>query len=271
VVASLLVPGLATALWASALGALGAMVVAFLVGRLLDRYRDVDVFWPLAYVVIAGIDFAISEGQPGTCTTQRTLLLVLTAVWGLRLAGYLAWRSRGAGEDPRYEAILSRAKGSKVLFSLIIVYLFQATLAWWVSLCLTVGMFARSPLVVLEVVGALVWALGFAFESIGDAQLRRFSLDPANRGRVLDRGLWSWTRHPNYFGDACVWWGLFVIAAAGGWGALTVLSPLLMNVLLVRVSGKVLTERRMKRTREGFAEYVERTSGFVPRPPRRLG
>ncbi len=265
----LIVPGFSTALWASALGALGTMAVAFLVGRLLGRYRDIDVFWPLGFVVVAWVAFGVSANQPGVDHLQRSLLAILTSIWGLRLAGYLAWRSRGAGEDPRYEAILSRAKGSKVLYSLAIVYGLQAMLLWLVSLTVVVGMFARSPLVPLEILGAAIWGVGFCFETIGDAQLLRFSKDPTTKGRVLDTGLWAWTRHPNYFGDACVWWGLFVIAASGGWGVLILPAPLLMNLLLVRVSGKAMTERRMARTRVGFDDYVARTSGFFPRPPHR--
>ena len=139
---------------------------------------------------------------------------------------------------------------------------------WFISMTVTVGMFASSPMRWLEALGAAVWFVGFAFESIGDLQLSRFLADPANAGKVMDRGLWSWTRHPNYFGDATVWWGTFLIAAAGGWGLLTLLSPLLMTRLLTSVSGKPLLENRMRKTREGFAEYVERTSSFFPRPPR---
>ena len=140
---------------------------------------------------------------------------------------------------------------------------------FFVSLSVTVGMFAGRPIVALQILGAVVWLLGFAFESIGDLQLSRFKADPTNAGRVMDRGLWAWTRHPNYFGDACCWWGVFLVAAAGGWGLLTVLSPLVMNRLLTSVSGKPLLEARMAKTRAGFAEYVERTSAFFPRPPRR--
>ena len=114
-----------------------------------------------------------------------------------------------------------------------------------------------------------VWLVGFGFEAIGDAQLARFRRDPANRGRVLDHGLWAWTRHPNYFGDATVWWGIFLIAAAGGWAWLTIASPVVMTVLLTRVSGKPMLERGMARTRPGYGEYVARTSGFLPRRPRR--
>ena len=255
ITAVILVPGLGAAIGVSALVVIAVMAVAFIVGRIAKRYRDIDVFWPLGFVAVA---------------VSCTLLLALVAIWGLRLAAHLAWRGRGQGEDPRYTMILRGAKGrSEVLYALKVVYGLQAALMFFVSLSVTVGMFAGRPIVALQILGAVVWLLGFAFESIGDLQLSRFKADPTNAGRVMDRGLWAWTRHPNYFGDACCWWGVFLVAAAGGWGLLTVLSPLVMNRLLTSVSGKPLLEARMAKTRAGFAEYVERTSPFFPRPPRR--
>ena len=119
--------------------------------------------------------------------------------------------------------------------------------------------------------GAALWAVGFAFETVGDLQLTRFSSDPANRGRVLDTGLWRYTRHPNYFGDACVWWGLSVVAFSAWPGILTVLSPVLMTWLLARGTGKPLLEKDIGSRRPGYREYVERTSGFLPLPPRKVG
>ena len=270
ITAVILVPGLGAAIGVSALVVIAVMAVAFIVGRIAKRYRDIDVFWPLGFVAVAVSGFLCSAGKLGASNVQRTLLLALVAIWGLRLAAHLAWRGRGQGEDPRYTMILRGAKGrSEVLYALKVVYGLQAALMFFVSLSVTVGMFAGRPIVALQILGAVVWLLGFAFESIGDLQLSRFKADPANAGRVMDRGLWAWTRHPNYFGDACCWWGVFLVAAAGGWGLLTVLSPLVMNRLLTSVSGKPLLEARMAKTRVGFAEYVERTSAFFPRPPRR--
>ena len=255
-----LVPGLLSGVGWSALGVLGTVGAAFVVGRLRHRYRDIDVFWPLGFVVVALIGYLTTSAAPGADVVQRTLLLFLAALWGIRLSFHLAMRGRGEPEDPRYAAIMRRAKGNEVLYGLVVVYGLQAALMFFVSLPITVGMHATSPLGVVQILGVLVWLVGFVFESLGDA---------ANAGKVMDQGLWAWTRHPNYFGDACVWWGIFLVASSGGWGLLTVLSPLLMTRLLTSVSGKPLLEARMAKSREGFAEYVERTSSFIPRPPRR--
>ena len=264
-----LVPGLLSGVGWSALGVLGTVWAAFVVGRLRHRYRDIDVFWPLGFVVVALIGYLTTSAAPGADVVQRTLLLFLAALWGIRLSFHLAMRGRGEPEDPRYAAIMRRAKGNEVLYGLVVVYGLQAALMLFVSLPITVGMHATSPLGVVQILGVLVWLVGFVFESLGDAQLESFKRNPANAGKVMDQGLWAWTRHPNYFGDACVWWGIFLVASSGGWGLLTVLSPLLMTRLLTSVSGKPLLEARMAKSREGFAEYVERTSSFIPRPPRR--
>ena len=177
-------------------------------------------------------------------------------------------RSRGKGEDPRYADMLEghadparRALG---------IFLTQAVAIWFVSLPGAGGdVRARRSPGVLLCVGTAVWAVGFFFESVGDAQLNRFRADPATKGKVMDRGLWRYTRHPNYFGDATVWWGLWLIAAQQWAGVLTILSPLLMTWTLTRKTGKPLLEQGMAERRPGYADYVERTSGFFPLPPKR--
>ena len=254
----------------SGVAVVAVMAVAFTVGRVLGRYRDIDVFWPLGFLAVAVVGFFVSAGNESADSTQRLLLLVMVSLWGLRLAWHLAWRSRGAGEDPRYAQILRGAKGgSEIAYVLRVIYGLQAALLIFISLPVTVGMNTGSPIIVLQILGAFIWAVGFAFETIGDWQLSKFGADPANKFRVMNQGLWAWTRHPNYFGDALVWWGIFIVAASGGWALLTILSPLVMTRLLTSVSGKPLLEKRMASTREGFAEYVEKTSGFIPRPPKR--
>ena len=149
------------------------------------------------------------------------------------------------------------------------MYGLQAALLAFVSLPVTVGLRAGQPLRALQVLGVVVWLVGFGFEAVGDAQLARFRRDPANRGRVLDHGLWAWTRHPNYFGDATVWWGIFALAAATPAGWLTVVSPVLMTILLLRVSGVTLLEEGLKASKPGYQAYIERTSSFLPWFPRR--
>ena len=189
-------------------------------------------------------------------------------MWAIRLAGYLGWRKlREPEEDHRYQAIRRRAGPGFRWSSLWIVFGFQALLAWVVSLPLLPAARDASPLGLLDAAGALLVGIGIVFETVGDAQLARFKADPANRGQVMDRGLWRYTRHPNYFGDFCVWWGLYAVAvAAGGWWSVP--GPLLMSVLLLRVSGVTLLEHDIGTRRPGYAEYVRVTNAFFPGPRR---
>ena len=250
---------------------LAAVVVLFvatwLVGRRIGRYNVVDTTWGLGFVTVAVTSYLWSADDGGS-DSRRLLVLLLTAVWGLRLATYLGWRSRGKGEDPRYEAMLSRSTGPRAAYALTHVFLLQAVIAWFVSLPVQAAMYERSDPNALAWVGGAVWAVGVFFEAVGDAQLAAFKRDPANKGAVMDRGLWRYTRHPNYFGDACVWTGLWLVAAQQWQGLATVLSPAAMVWFVAFKTGKPLLEKQMARTKPGYAGYMERTSGFFPLPPR---
>ena len=248
-------------------GALILLLVAtFVLGALRARHAVIDVAWGLGFVLVAAVSFVLSaaHGDDG----RRLLLLILVALWGLRLAGFIAWRARGAEEDPRYQEILAAATGSRNLYAVRRVYLPQAAALFFVSLCIQVGMFAPAPLGFLTWIGVAIWAVGLLFESVGDAQLAAFKADPAKKGTVLNSGLWRYTRHPNYFGDAAVWWGLFLVCADSWPSVLTILSPVLMTWALASRTGKPLTEQRMSE-RPGYREYIKRTSGFVPLPPKK--
>jgi steroid 5-alpha reductase family enzyme len=232
------------------------------------RLRDasiVDPFWGPGFAAIAWTAVAVAGPSP-----RGLLLAALASAWGLRLGLYLAWRNRGHGEDRRYAAMRA-AHGERFWWvSLFTVFLLQAALMWSVSLPLQAGaaLGREVPLGLLEAAGTALFLAGLLFEAIGDAQLARFLADPANRGRVMDRGLWAWTRHPNYFGDFTAWWGLGLVAlGSGAWWALA--GPALMSALLLRVSGVTLLESTIGSRRPGYAEYVARTSAFFPRPPRR--
>lgn len=245
------------------LGSNAALVVAVMVGvlvasRILGRVSVVDVAWGLGFVLVALLS-ALLGGH-----TLGWLLFVLTALWGLRLAWYIALRSRGHGEDPRYEELLAR--GGSVVGKVLVP---QGVAMWFVSLPLQVAAWEAGSLTWLAVVGVLVWGTGLAFEVIGDRQLAAYKADP-DRPPVMDRGLWGWTRHPNYFGDAVVWWGLWLVAASGGglWAAvLTMPAPLAMTWFLRNATGAKLLERSMMK-RPGYAEYAARVPMFFPRPPR---
>jgi steroid 5-alpha reductase family enzyme len=251
----------------SLLAMLVVFVASWLVARRLGRVAVVDVTWGLSFAAIAGVAFAGTAGEGGD-GLRRGLVLVLTCLWGVRLAVHIGVRSRGAGEDPRYARMLDRVSGSRMAWALTHVFLPQALIAWFVSLPVQVAMAERSSMNVVGWVGAAVWLLGATFETVGDAQLAAFKRDPANKGKVLDRGLWRYTRHPNYFGDACVWLGLWLIAAQQWQGLVTVLSPAAMTWFLIAKTGKPMLERQLMQSKPGYADYVARTSGFVPLPPR---
>jgi steroid 5-alpha reductase family enzyme len=244
------------------------MALTFATALRQGRHSIVDVAWGLGHGTVALATYAMSAGEGDGA--RRGLVTALTVVWGLRLAAHIT-RARGKGEDPRYEAFLSRAPGSRTVYALRKIYLSQGMILWIVSLPVQLAMYETGPAGPLLLVGTVVWAVGFFFESVGDLQLLRFTSDPDNRGKVMDRGLWRYTRHPNYFGDALVWWGLFIAACDWLPGALTVVSPMVITWYLVKKTGKPLMERHLTRSRAGYAQYVTRTSGFIPLPPRRAG
>jgi steroid 5-alpha reductase family enzyme len=241
-----------------------AMLVTALVARAVGRVSVVDVTWGLALVAI-GLGVAVA----GTGTPwRRWLLFALTAVWGCRLAWHILRRSRGKGEDPRYEELLD---GGGFATAVRKVFATQGLVICLIALPLVAAGHsdvASAPLVWL---GVVLWGVGILFEAVGDAQLAAYKRDP-DRGPVMDRGLWGWTRHPNYFGDACLWWGLWVAGGlASGWlpGLLSVLSPVAMTYFIRNVTGAKLLEKTMSQ-RPGWDAYAARVPLFVPRPPRRM-
>ncbi|GBG40526.1 DUF1295 domain-containing protein [Mycobacterium montefiorense] len=237
--------------------------ITFVIGRRIGRYNVVDVAWGIGFVAIAAVGAALGHGDP----TRRWLLLMLVAIWGVRLSWHIQRKTAGKGEDPRYAVMLRDSTPGQVLRK---VFLLQGLITWFVAFPLQLSAVTGptpKPLIAVGVLGVAGWLVGITFEAVGDRQLRVFKSDPANRGVVMDRGLWAWTRHPNYFGDATVWWGLWLITINGWWPLATVGSPLLMTYFLVNVTGARLTERMMA-GRPGFAEYQQRTACFFPRPPR---
>lgn len=243
---------------------LALMLVAFWVGVRRSRHDGVDVVWGLGFVLIAVVTSVLADGP----VWRRVLVTALVAVWGLRLAWHIHRRNRGKTEDRRYVALLARAPGNPNLYALYSVYLLQGAVMWVVSLPVQVAQYGDGTWVVVPF-GVALWLVGFAFETIGDAQLARFTADSSNWRNVLETGLWRYTRHPNYFGDACVWWGFFVLSCHEWVGLVTVVGPAAITYLLARGTGKPLLEKSIRARRPGYAEYVERTSGFFPRPPKK--
>jgi steroid 5-alpha reductase family enzyme len=233
------------------------------------RLRDagiVDILWGATGALIAVGAFLLSDGA----LPRKVLVTSMTVIWGCRLALHVGMRGRGKGEDFRYAAMRAERPHTFPLRSLFTVFLFQALLIWIV--CLPTQMAQVPPVPTdlnwLDYLGLAVWILGFWVETTADRQLRDFLADPANRGKVMDRGLWRYSRHPNYFGDSMIWWGIFLVAAAtGAWW--TIVSPILMTVFLMRISGVPLLEKALADRREGYREYMERTSSFFPWPPKK--
>jgi steroid 5-alpha reductase family enzyme len=232
----------------------------------------IDAVWGFGMVVLAASSW-LQLGNPGL---RATLLLAMTAVWGLRLAFHLYTRWRAHGEDPRYARMLGKARAEGRYGSAAFKAVFgpQALLLFITCLPAQLGIMAAgepAPIGLLGWAGLALWLTGVVFETVGDAQLTAFRADPAMKGKVLDTGLWRYTRHPNYFGDACAWWGIWLVAAeGGGWiAAASVIGPLFLTYTLTKWSGKPLLEKGLVKNRPGYADYVARTSGFVPWPPKK--
>ncbi|QLL08139.1 DUF1295 domain-containing protein [Mycobacterium vicinigordonae] len=236
--------------------------ITFVIARRVGRYNVVDVAWGLGFVLVAAVAALLGHGDP----IRRWTLLALVSIWGLRLSWHIHRKTLGRGEDRRYADLLRSASTATVITR---VFLLQWFLIVFISFPLQLSAVrgpTPKPLLPVCAFGVVVWSIGFCFEAVGDRQLKAFKSDPANKGTILDHGLWAWTRHPNYFGDACVWWGVWLITVTGWVPLTTVVSPLVMTYFLVDVSGARLTEKYM-RGRPGFAEYQSRTSYFVPHPP----
>ena len=242
---------------------LGLMVLAWLLSLARQDAGIVDSFWSLAFLLAAGV-YHQTLAEPGP---RATLVLILVAIWALRLSGHITWRNWGEPEDRRYQAIRERNEPGFAFKSLYLVFGLQGVLAWIISLPLLVAMAGSAPLGWLDGLGVALWVVGLVFEAGGDWQLVRFKADPANKGRVMDRGFWRYTRHPNYFGDFCVWWGFYLLAlAAGGWWS--IVAPLLMSFFLLKVSGVALLESDIGERRPAYRDYIRRTNAFFPGPPR---
>lgn len=246
---------------------IGMMGIVWLISLAVKDSSIVDIFWGTGFAIITFIYFLLTDGYE----TRQILVLALVVIWGLRLSLHIGSRNIGKGEDFRYQKWRQEAGPSYWWVSFFKVFLLQGVILWIVSAPLLAAQYHTTPasLTVLDILGVLVWGVGFFFEAVGDWQLRQFKADPSNKGKVMDHGLWRYTRHPNYFGDAVLWWGYFLLALSTPGGFLTVFSPAIMTYLLVRVSGVAMLERTLQRSKPEYAEYIRRTSAFLPMPPKK--
>jgi steroid 5-alpha reductase family enzyme len=243
------------------------MTLLWVVSVIIKNVSIVDLFWGLGFI-LAGVFYFLKTGgnEP-----RKIILIILVTLWALRLSVYLAWRNIGKGEDFRYKQFREKYGAKRYWWiSFFQTFLLQGILMWLISAPLLGAQIPQqnNSLRVLDYAGIVLWIIGFCFESIGDLQLARFKKDPANKGKVLDKGLWRYTRHPNYFGDSVVWWGYgFLCLAAGSY--LPVLGSILMTALIIKVSGVALLEKSLKELKPEYKEYIENTSAFLPWFPKK--
>ncbi len=256
-------------LFVNALATVAIMILLWIVSRQLQDVSIVDIYWGPGFSVIA----ALTLWQAPALTTHNIILTGFTMLWGLRLGTYLLIRwTQKDGEDARYAAMRRNRSPNFELKSLWFVFLFQSLIMWVVAFPIQFGIGASTGATTpwLLILGCALFALGFFFEAVGDAQLARFRANPNNKGKVMDHGLWAWTRHPNYFGDAVIMWSFYLVAISGAPSAWwTIFAPAVMTFFLLRVSGVALMERGLSKTKPAYADYVARTSAFIPLPPKK--
>lgn len=243
------------------------MLTFWLVSTVIQNVSIVDIGWGAGFVLVTWITYFAAPADG----VRATVLLALVTIWGLRLAGYLAWRNIGKPEDHRYAAMRKKHGERFWWVSLFTVFVLQGVIMWVIALPVVLGMghsLLFQSLSTWHLAGLALWSIGLLFEAGGDWQLAKFKANPANKGKVCDRGFWRYTRHPNYFGDCCVWWGLWMVSLATWADGWTILSPILMTVLLLQFSGVRLLEHDIADRRPDYADYQRRTSAFLPWPPK---
>lgn len=248
----------------SGLVILGLMTALWLLSLALKNSSIVDIFWGTGFVITFWVGTLLIPGE----MSARTILLgIITTIWGLRLSLYIFQRNHGKPEDFRYAKWREEAGKDWWWRSFFKVFLLQGILLCIIAtplLATQTGSASNSALACYDLIAAIIWLTGFAFEAGGDYQLARFKADPANKGKLLTTGFWSVTRHPNYWGDAVQWWGFYLLALiSGAWW--TIFSPLIMTYLLRNVSGVAMLEKSLKDTKPGYAEYIANTPSFMPR------
>lgn len=244
---------------------LSCVTALWLLSIYLKDVSIIDYFWGFGFVVIAWV--TLSQAKPVHST--QYLLPVLVSVWGLRLVTYLGIRNWGEEEDKRYAEMRVKRGVSFWWKSFFIVFLLQGIVMWIVSLPLQYGVQLYNPINFLHILGISLWGVGLYFEAVGDAQLMSFKARPENQGKVLDSGLWRYTRHPNYFGDFAVWWGLYLVAIGNGAPLWVIIGPLLMSFFLTRISGVKMTEDSMTKSKPQYRDYIQKTNAFIPGPPKK--
>ena len=243
------------------------MIIGWLISLVIKNVTVVDSLWGLGFVAIAWLSVLLTDGFWG----RGLLIACLVTVWGLRLTAYLTWRNWGKGEDPRYGSWRKKSGKHFWIISLFKVFLLQSLFLWAIAVTVQYGVIFKTAegLTWLDGFGVTLWVIGFVFEAVGDWQLAAFKSNPANKGKVMDRGLWAYTRHPNYFGECLIWWGIFFITLSVPNSWWTVISPVIITAVLLKMTGVPLTEKLLLDRRPGYRAYVERTHAFFPWFPKK--
>ncbi len=248
--------------------AIGSVLLLWLISIVIRDASIIDMFFGVILLAITAVSFMAGDGVQA----RKLLILALVGIWCLRITVHLIRRNWGHGEDVRYTKLRSWVKDDRSfnLLSLRKVFLLQGIVLWFTSLPVQVAMVYTEPKTLgwVAIAGTLVWTLGFLFESIADIQLTRFRANPVNQGTVLKTGLWKYSRHPNYFGELCAWWGLFIIACDNPIGLLTIIGPLVYSYLVINVTGQRTLDKKLAKEKPGYRDYMETTSGLIPMPPR---
>ncbi len=241
--------------------------LAWIISLITKDASIADVFWGLGFILVSLLTYIFFQGY----TVRATIIVVLVLLWGLRLSIYIFYRKRGKGEDPRYTAMRNKNPKNFWIISLFKVFWLQGLLLIIISLSAQIGITALKPTRILatDYIGILVWLTGFIFETVADIQLYKFIHNPANAGKVMNQGLWYYSRHPNYFGESLMWWGIFIIALPVPYGIVTIISPIWITYMLLKVSGVTLLESSLKEKRPEYIEYIKTTSSFIPLPKKK--
>jgi steroid 5-alpha reductase family enzyme len=251
--------------------ALSAVLLLWMISIPLRDVSIIDMFFAVIFLAITAVSFALGDGAPA----RKVLVSALVGLWGLRITVHLVRRNWGHGEDARYSKLRSWVDSDRafIWLSLKKVFLLQGIVIWLASLPVQIAMVYPQPAALgwPAFIGIALWLTGFTFETVADIQLNRFRVDPANRGKVLKTGLWKYSRHPNYFGELCVWWGLFLVACDHPLGIVSVAGPLVYSHLVVNVTGQRTLDKKLAREKPGYREYMETTSGLIPMPPGKGG
>ena len=241
------------------------MSILFIIAQIKHTNSIADIGWGIGFIIIALVTLV----HNGLYLPRHLLVTTLVIIWGTRLSGYIAWRNWGKGEDPRYVQFRQRWGSWSFLLGYLEVFMLQGMfLVIIATSIIVINMSNTAGISLWDIIGTLVWSLGLFFETIGDIQLYQFLRKPNNKGRVMKYGLWRYTRHPNYFGETCIWWGIWLIALNVPYGAWAIISPLTITTLLLFVSGIPLAEKQLEHLPE-FQEYKKETSIFFPLPPRK--